>query len=106
MPPNACFQRRRWQASESARAVARHHAPRSRPAQRSRQRRPLQSNVGRLCFLHDNLWTIYDLKRLTLYFCENNDDNKINTLQIYYFAIFLIGGSLLNSNLIPCRLAP
>jgi hypothetical protein len=31
--------------------VARHHASRSRPAQGPRQRRPLQSNVGRLLVL-------------------------------------------------------
>ena len=46
--PNACFQRRRWQASESAQATARHHVSKSRPGRGPRQRRPLQSNVGPL----------------------------------------------------------
>ena len=45
--PNASFQRHRWQASEPARLAARDDHKKSRPAQRPRQRRPLQSNVGR-----------------------------------------------------------
>jgi len=44
--PNASFQRRRWQVSEPARAMARHHVAKTRPSHEPRQRRPLQSNVG------------------------------------------------------------
>ena len=48
VPPNASFQRRCWPACELAQLTARHDWQKSRPAQRPRQRRPLQSNVGRL----------------------------------------------------------
>ena len=45
----------------SRRATARHHAKKSRPGQGPRQRRPLQSNVGRhgVAYMHEILLSIH-----------------------------------------------
>ena len=48
--PTPAFSGAAGDLHRSAQALARHHASRSRLAQGPRQRRPLQSNVGRPCY--------------------------------------------------------